>query len=92
MSAAAAVAVMMAAIAGGLVVAMVGVHWVIRIKRAAATPGEIALILVCAGGTVLIVLLMLWPSASDRPAEPIGPWVTPTTYGPPRDLLSGEPL
>ena len=74
---------MMAAIVGGLVVAMVGVHWVMKVKRAAPTVREVAMIVVAAGVTVLAVLLVLWPSPSPAPASPRGPTVTPTTYGPP---------
>jgi hypothetical protein len=78
-----AVAAMMAAIVGGLIVAMVGVHWVMRVKQAAPTVREVAMIVVAAGVTVLFVLLLLWPSPAPAPAAPRGPTVTPTTYGPP---------
>lgn len=68
MSAGDAVAVILAAGAGGLVVLLTGIDWVIRIKRQSPTVGEVAGIMFAVAGTVFAVVLVMWP---DMPADPL---------------------
>jgi phosphotransferase system glucose/maltose/N-acetylglucosamine-specific IIC component len=81
-----------AGVLGALVLALVSVMLIILSMHQATGgmpgPKRVAVIVIGAAVVVLVVASAVWPSP---PAEPLIV-VTPTTYGPPRDLLSGEPL